>query len=262
MPSSNDGRICLYQNVRGLNLKIDGFYSYVSDSECDVIGITETWLQPSVNDSELFSGDYQVFIEDHNLQLTGLATGGGVLLAFKNTIICTKIDTTLFDQSFVNIDLLICKCQIANQSFIVLLVYTPPSVSIDVLESFFECLETVDMLHNHNLLCMGDFNISEYINNNFNNRNYNAINQFITFYDLQQMNNIRNSSGHLLDLVLSDMECDVIRNVPPIVPEDRHHSSLFLHIYNLPRSPVYFNQIHIEKLITLNELIIHICIIR
>jgi hypothetical protein len=114
----------LYQNVRGLNSKIDCFYSYISDCECDLIGLTETWIQSDVSDSELFPGEYQVFRKDRDLEGTGYTTGGGVLVACKNIFKCTVVDTSYFCNNFPSIDLLICKCVIQHNMFFVIVTYT------------------------------------------------------------------------------------------------------------------------------------------
>lgn len=48
--------------------------------------LTETWLQDSVFNAELFSSDYDIFRYDRNLVLTDRTTGGGVLVAFRGEL--------------------------------------------------------------------------------------------------------------------------------------------------------------------------------
>lgn len=53
-----------YQNVRGLNTKINQAKLFVNVNCYDVIGLTETWLGDGVNSSEIFNKDYHVFRHD------------------------------------------------------------------------------------------------------------------------------------------------------------------------------------------------------
>lgn len=232
--------MCIYQNVRGLNTKLDEFYSYMSDAECDIVAISETWLQPDVGDSELLPNHYQVFRKDRNLEVTGRRTGGGVLLAFKDHIQCSKVDTTFFSLNFPDIDLLICKCILKHKTFYVLLLYVPPSVPVETFVAFLESIEMTDLLHDKGLLVLGDFNIPDFIDSNLNDRKFTAINHFINFYSLQQLNNIRNKLNRLLDLVISNISCVVTPNLPPIVREDDYHPSLFIQIQNISENKKVF----------------------
>ena len=49
-----------YQNVRGLRSKTADFYVSSSSSNYDIINLSETWLKPSIYDSELFNLKYLV----------------------------------------------------------------------------------------------------------------------------------------------------------------------------------------------------------
>ena len=49
-----------YQNVRGLNSKTHTFFSNYCDMSFNIIALTDTWLNDSVSDSELFPDLYSV----------------------------------------------------------------------------------------------------------------------------------------------------------------------------------------------------------
>lgn len=50
----------LYQNVRGLNTKIEDFFFATTSCSFDLLLITETWLNSSVFTSELFPQNFNV----------------------------------------------------------------------------------------------------------------------------------------------------------------------------------------------------------
>ena len=49
------------QNVRGLRSKISEFKLNILNSDHDVMFLTETWLNQSVFDSELFGSDFSAY---------------------------------------------------------------------------------------------------------------------------------------------------------------------------------------------------------
>lgn len=52
---------CYYQNVRGLRTKTKDFFLASAACNYDLIIITETWLLPSIFDSELFTDSFMVY---------------------------------------------------------------------------------------------------------------------------------------------------------------------------------------------------------
>ena len=57
-----------YQNVRGLRTKCSEFYLSSSTCNFDVIALSETWLNSSFYDSELFHSDFTVYRCDRSLK--------------------------------------------------------------------------------------------------------------------------------------------------------------------------------------------------
>ncbi|XP_045503901.1 uncharacterized protein LOC123700669 [Colias croceus] len=69
-----------YQNVRGLRSKLDVCKNSILSEQYDVYALTETFLNSSVCDSELFPNDYVVLRKDR----CNDSGWGGVLLAIRN----------------------------------------------------------------------------------------------------------------------------------------------------------------------------------
>jgi len=77
----------MYQNVRGLRTKLPFFGDSVSNLCCDLLYLSETWLNDSISNMELGLCDYNVFRDDRDIMLN--SRGGGVLLAVKNNFDCS-----------------------------------------------------------------------------------------------------------------------------------------------------------------------------
>ncbi|CAG4967484.1 unnamed protein product [Colias eurytheme] len=70
-----------YQNTRGLRTKTHTFSRQVLCNQFDIIVLTETWLNSSVNNSELFDPRYIVYRRDRGDSKCCKRDGGGVLIA-------------------------------------------------------------------------------------------------------------------------------------------------------------------------------------
>ena len=72
--------------------------------------------------------------------------------------------------------------------------------------------EELDYLHDCKVIILGDFNIPHYIKNDVKDSKTSVMSNFLTFFNLLQYNNTLNSSGRILDLVLSNVECEIFHN--------------------------------------------------
>lgn len=55
-----------YQNVRGLRTKLEEFYLGLSSCSTDLIAITETGFNESINDAEIVPSQYKILRSDRN----------------------------------------------------------------------------------------------------------------------------------------------------------------------------------------------------
>jgi hypothetical protein len=170
--------------------------AYVSESH--VIGITETWLTESVNDSEILSDNYVLYRRDRQDK-----RGGGILLAVKNSCNSSLVKI-LPSQEILTVSV---KCIKKNVLFI--LCYRPPA---DNTNDFTECLYDL-LLTEHNkydsICLIGDFNFPNIIWTDHDYHGFCEIEkEFINClndFNLIQMNNVlSNTKSHILDLVISN----------------------------------------------------------
>lgn len=223
-----------YQNKRGLNTKIHDFLNNVSSSNYSIICCTETWLQPSVLNSEFINCDrYFTIRDDRRISELGTKRGGGVLLAVSNVFTVTEIDLDFIHEELPAIDILGAKIKSSSCSFFIFVLYIPPNFQASVYSKLFELLETLEFILNDNVYFLGDFNIPEF-NNETEDRilsdKFLALKMFCNFFELDQYNNVLNLNNRLLDLILCNITCTVEKAQDVLLREDPHHPALSLYI--------------------------------
>lgn len=66
-----------YQNCRGLRTKLHTLFYNILVNCYDIIILSETWLIPSISDSEVVDSRYQLYRCDRDRVATGKDDGGG-----------------------------------------------------------------------------------------------------------------------------------------------------------------------------------------
>jgi len=125
-----------YQNVRGLRTKLVSLRCSVpSFLNYDILVLTETWLTPDIDDSELGFTGYQLFRLDRNSENSPHSRGGGVLLAVKSALNPQPITTNVnnVEQIFVLLSL-------NSVPIIIGSIYLPPSTPLAIIESHLSCI--------------------------------------------------------------------------------------------------------------------------
>lgn len=173
-----------YQNVRGLNTKIDMFFRTISECEYDVLGLTETWLNENVSSSELFNDEYVVFRCDRNFRESEISRGGGVLVAARSNFSSSRLDFSYITNLIHSIEIVGLKIDCSHSSIIILVVYIPPNIHLNEFELFFELLTTYEYLYNKNIVILGDFNIPNYHNPEVLDSKCISFNNSVQFLDL------------------------------------------------------------------------------
>lgn len=238
-----------YQNVRGLKTKTVTFLNAVLSDNFDLIVITESWLNSSVENSEILDDRYTVFRSDRDYLNTGKSEGGGTLIAVKNTYFSTRaqhLETTLGE--------LWIRILIGAETFYVCATYIPPTGRLNEYEIFCNnIINHSELLLRKNLLIIGDFNIPMLYPNNPNrllSRIEREFQVFVNLMNLTQFNSILNENNRILDYILSNVHVSVHRSENPLVPLDKHHPALecFLQCEKAVNvRPVYNQQYNFAK---------------
>lgn len=239
--ASNCNLRIFYQNVRGLRTKTKTILINVLKQDLDVILLTETWLNDSVFDHELFDSRYIVFRRDRSSTNCSKLEGGGVLVAVLKThspIRKLKWESELedlwvsfkFRQGNSVVELCICT------------VYLSPPIVYSKLDTL---LSNVTDVVQHKIpkkavfLMAGDFNLPnikwEYDVNSksmtprySSNQTDNLLTDSLSFNSLYQINSVLNTNGRLLDLIITN-SCNTLsvsNSTTPLVSIDNHHPAL------------------------------------
>lgn len=113
----------------------------------DLVVITESWLHPSINDSEIIPPNYNILRNDR------ASRGGGVAIVIRSGIQYVRLDDIENNESVW------CTIQVNNMRVIVGGIYRLPNADITFLEDIKDYL----LLHvkNHNkIILAGDFNLA------------------------------------------------------------------------------------------------------
>lgn len=237
-----------YQNCRGLRTKVaHGLRNRISRHNYDLIGLTETWLNDSIESEEIFDGGlYTVHRCDRtartysrpgesNVSNNGNLVGGGSLIAIKNHIPALRLTEWESEAPYENVWL---KISTSNSTKLFV-----NCVYINNLNSFDRFMTYLNLLHdiinrrepNGKFIILGDFNLSSiewhYENGRcspliHDGRMANELINTLTCTNLTQFNHIKNSLNRTLDLILSNIphiNCD---RVTGIVNEDPHHPAI------------------------------------
>lgn len=223
--SSNDFEFCLL-NARSIRNKTVIIKDLVVDKNIDILAITETWLRPSGD--EICIGDLcptgYGFLHVPRID----SVGGGVGLLFKESLrIKTKAEHQFKSFEYMDISL------INLQNVRVIIVYRPPPSQSNLLtpglffEEFSSFLEQI-ITSPGNLLLVGDFNFHvEDIDDILAKRFLSLLKSF----NLKQcVSEPTHSSGHILDLVITRSEENIVNNVNVFDPVISDHSAIQLQL--------------------------------
>jgi exonuclease III len=145
-----------YQNVRGLRTKCTNFYDSACINDSKIICVTETWLDDSFCNRNLFPDDDFVFRTDRVHTDFSLTRGGGVLTAVHQSLSGCKsrYDLELTSECvWIEIPLP------GGFSLLVGNHYFSPNSDVKVIENYFNSLEIKLNPQNFRVVLGGDFNV-------------------------------------------------------------------------------------------------------
>ncbi|KAG6457452.1 hypothetical protein O3G_MSEX010311, partial [Manduca sexta] len=234
-----------YQNVRGLRTKTAVFYRNMCLSAYDIVCLTETWLNGSIVDSELFDDRYLVWRSDRDYLDRKQNKGGGVLIAVRREIAAESlmkwsssaedlwVTITLRNKKEVghrSYKIHICTVYICDQNLL-------NSITVQRL-NFVKNLTNI-ILQNplDKFIILGDFNLPNIlwspssVGTSFTPSNILGSHQCEVFdelntYNLLQYNCFSNINDRVLDLVFSNHDISVKCCDFPLVKEDPQHKSI------------------------------------
>ena len=186
---SSCGLKLVHLNIRSLLPKLD--HLSVELSYYDIIAVSETFLDPSVTNEQIFLEGFQApFRNDRNRH------GGGVAVYVKNHISASRLG--IFNHS--SLESIWLKIRNKNNILYFNCTYRPPSSSVEFWDELYECVCCVKDLNMPPIIIMGDLN-SDYFNET------SEIRRFCDVTNLHQLikEPTRVPSNTLIDHILTDI---------------------------------------------------------
>ena len=197
--------------------------------------MVETWLDDKILDGELGLNDYLLFRCDRSPKTSLCSRGGGVLIAVKNSLCCSKVivSSHSVEQIFV---------ELTNGSHSTILgaVYLPPATPEPLYEEHCRSVsEVLDQRPNSFFYICGDYNLphvdwiyqdatldftTQPLTTSSEAASAGHILETFNFFNSNQFNSIPNSHGKTLDLVFSNNNAVVVApSIDSLLPCDNYH---------------------------------------
>lgn len=219
--------------------KTNDFYLMTTSCDYDVIVLTETWLRGDVSNVEL-SSNYNIFRCDRSSVTSQLQRGGGTLIAVKKSIFGENVQLERSE----SLEQVVVKVSSPSTSIYVCGIYLRPNSEPSKFVAHSDCVEQIinKAACGDSVVIVGDYNLPHllwsydddvdcYLPTNASTEQELVFVENMISSGLQQICNIRNSNGRLLDLAFVK-NCDVELFEAPssILPTDRHHNPFVLRL--------------------------------
>lgn len=215
--------------------KLHTFYLNCAICDYDLIVLTETWLNESVLNPEVIPNVFTLYRIDRNTNNSIFSKGGGALIAVRNTL----KSEPLYENEFLNLELLCVKLSVGDVNIIVVACYIPSGSSLTSYGDYITALSIIGnrCFPNDKLFVIGDFNltnvtwmvdpenISVLIPIECGNDLERETTENIASIGLFQINYICNENKRLLDLLFTDSweMCNIYPCDDCLLPIVQHH---------------------------------------
>lgn len=137
-----------------------------------------------------------------------------------------RFDCSALDLAVPEVDIVgVCLHGKCHKKLYMFVIYIPPATHLNIIDLFFDYCANLLGAVNNNLMIMSDFNCPSYASESKDKLNCSHDN-FLNFFNFMQSNFVYNDNIRLLDLVLTNASCRVIKSDEPLVVEDVHHPAL------------------------------------
>ena len=203
-------------NARSINNKTEAVVDFILEHQLDVLCVTETWLQvsDSFTANSVTPNGFSIF---SNPRLN--RRGGGVAAIIKNDLCCKRLANVCFS----SFEALLVKITSSTKSLAIVTIYRSPGSLNNFLIDFSDFLSTLVVKY-EDFLVAGDFNIHM---DNTNDESTKKLASLLQNFSLKQhVNSPTHSGGHILDLVISRNNTQLVQSVSVAEGISDHHSIL------------------------------------
>lgn len=143
--------------MRSVNNKTDELIRSTEASDYDLLLFTETWLKPETKHKEFMSDKYKSIRKDRKESDLNEDKGGGVLIAFKNSLECEE----LFVPEIIDLEAVAVKFSLSNCNLFLYCSYIQPTASLEVYSKNLSVIESLENQCNQQdiFIYCGDWNL-------------------------------------------------------------------------------------------------------
>ncbi len=203
-------------NARSVNNKSEAVVDFILEHKLDVLCVTETWLQvsDSFTANSVTPNGFSIF---SNPRLN--KRGGGVAAIIKNDLCCKRLANVCFS----SFEALSVKVTSSTKSLAIVTIYRSPGPLNNFLIDLSDFLSTLVVKY-ENFLVTGDFNIHM---DNMNDESTKKMASLLQNLGLKQHVDFpTHLHGHILDLVISKDNTQLVQSVSVAEGISDHHSIL------------------------------------
>ena len=203
-------------NARSVNNKTDSVVEFIVEHQLHILCITETWLQSNDNFTinSITPSGFDVI---SNPRLN--KRGGGVAVIIKNDLIYKKLSNICF----ITFEVLMLQVTSSSKSFAIVTIYRSPGPLGNFITELSDFLSTLVSKYDDFVLA-GDFNIHLDIETDESSKKLAIV---LKSFDLKQHVNLpTHAGGHILDLLISKENTDLVKAVAVTQGISDHHGIL------------------------------------
>ena len=196
---------CALVNIQSVGNKTCEIRDYIIDNKLDILVLTETWLQ-SYDRAKIreMTPDTHSFL---HVPREG-KRGGGVGIFISNSLSKIKKDKVPTTDYF---ELMQASCMYGGIKLVFIVVYRRPNSDVaSFIDEFRSYLESLDLVGSEVLVC-GDFNFWVDDAENEDAKYFTETMDMLGYEN--RVNKITSRTGHMLDLILSETDKDLIQSV-------------------------------------------------
>lgn len=212
----------------------------------DFIVLTETWLPPSIYDSELGLSNFTIYRKDRCYS-EDVERGGGVLIAVHKKYFSEPCSSHLNIPDDSALDQLFITVHIESAKILLGVAYFPPHLDSTVEDYQFHANYVENLssnLQDHEIIIFGDYNLPNIKWNSENYLDFNTdentsaltrqktaiISNSFSFLGLGQYFPIKQSKGYTLDLAFSSLQLVLEQSLDYLLPPCRHHDYAYFEV--------------------------------
>lgn len=229
-----------------MRTKLNDIYLASLRNDYEVIVATESWLNDSITDAQVFDSRYNIYRRDRASTALGGMDSGGVIIAVKKTLNSCRKPQWESECEDVWVTVNFSGTSNNKDTITVCGVYIQSPVKQNYLDLFLDNANKVMTLSEHKFIICGDFNLS-FINWSLDNEddasvtylspsNYQcnmgySLTDFMSQNNLYQFNPVKNHNLRTLDLVLCNFQGPIVRaSTEFLVKIDKHHPPIEIDI--------------------------------